>query len=198
MNLLPEQYVERSKNKARSNRVSIAIIMTLCAVAAVATHSRILMNSSVEHLAISQSRANSALELEVDATSLELKKARLETFINRYNNEKTVFAMGDIVATITNMLPDSFTLEDISLDIVQTEKGEAISGRLAGFAATDETIASLVSALQSQDPFAFVSMDYSKSRTIRGQRAREFRVSFLIDLESDWEVSRLVVVGGVE
>ena len=198
MNLLPEQYVEQSKNKARSNRVSIAIIMTLCAVAAVATHSRFLMNSSVEHLVISQSRANSALELEVDATSLELKKARLETFIDRYNNEKTVFAMGDIVATITNMLPDSFTLEDISLDVVQTEKGKAISGRLAGFAATDETIASLVSALQSQDPFGFVSMDYSKSRTIRGQRAREFRVSFLIDLESDWEVSRLVVVGGVE
>ena len=156
------------------------------------------MNSAVEHLVISQSRANSALELEVDATSLELKKARLETFIDRYNKEKTVFAMGDIVATITNMLPDSFTLEDISLDIVQTEKGKAISGRLAGFAATDETIASLVSALQAQDPFAFVSMDYSKSRTIRGQRAREFRVSFLIDLESDWEVSRLVVVGGVE
>jgi hypothetical protein len=41
-------------------------------------------------------------------------------------------------------------------------------------------------------------MDYSKSRIIRGARAREFRVSFLIDLESDWEVSRLVVVGGVE
>jgi len=198
MNLLPEQYVEQSKNKARSNRVAIAIIMTLCAVAVVATHSRFSMNSAVEHLVISQSRANSALELEVDATSLELKKARLETFIDRYNKEKTVFAMGDIVATITNMLPDSFTLEDISLDVVQTEKGKAISGRLAGFAATDETIASLVSALQAQDPFGFVSMDYSKSRTIRGQRAREFRVSFLIDLESDWEVSRLVVVGGVE
>jgi hypothetical protein len=96
------------------------------------------------------------------------------------------------------MLPESLTLEDISLDIVQTEKGKAISGRLAGFAATDETIASLVSALQTQNPFGFVSMDYSKSRIIRGARAREFRVSFLIDLESDWEVSRLVVVGGVE
>jgi hypothetical protein len=156
------------------------------------------MNSAVEHLVVTQSRANSALELEVDATSLELKKARLESFIDRYNNEKITFAMGDIVSTITNMLPESMTLEDISLDIVQTEDGRGISGRLAGFAATDEMIASLVSTLQTQTPFGAVSMDYSKSRTVRGMRAREFRVSFLIDLESQWEVSRMVVVGGEE
>ena len=198
MNLLPEQYVERSQNKARGNRVAIAIIMTLCAVAVIATHSRLSMNAAVEHLLVVQSRANSALELEVDATSLELQKARLESFIDRYNKEKNVFAMGDIVATITNILPDSMTLEDISLDIVQTEVGRGISGRLAGFASTDETIASLVSTLQTQEPFSSVSMDYSKSRNIRGKRAREFRVSFLIDLESDWVVSRMVVVGGEE
>jgi len=102
------------------------------------------------------------------------------------------------VSTITNMLPESMTLEDISLDIVQTEDGKGISGRLAGFAATDEMIASLVSTLQTQAPFGSVSMDYSKSRTVRGMRAREFRVSFLIDLESQWEVSRLIVVGGEE
>jgi|TARA_B100000959_G_scaffold262505_1_gene301007 hypothetical protein len=198
MNLLPDQYVERSKNKARSNRVAVAIIFLLCVVAVVATHSRLSMNSAVEHLVVTQSRANSALELEVDATSLELKKARLESFIDRYNNEKITFAMGDIVSTITNMLPESMTLEDISLDIVQTEDGRGISGRLAGFAATDEMIASLVSTLQTQTPFGAVSMDYSKSRTVRGMRAREFRVSFLIDLESQWEVSRMVVVGGEE
>jgi hypothetical protein len=198
MNLLPEQYVERSRNKARGNRVAIAIIMTLCAVAVIATHSRLSMNAAVEHLLVVQSRANSALELEVDATSLELQKARLESFIDRYNKEKNVFAMGDIVATITNILPDSMTLEDISLDIVQTEVGRGISGRLAGFASTDETIASLVSTLQTQEPFSSVSMDYSKSRNIRGKRARQFRVSFLIDLESDWVVSRMVVVGGEE
>ena len=198
MNLLPDQYIERSKNKARSNRVAVAIIITLCAVAAVATHSRLSMNAAVEHLIVMQTRANSALELEIDASSLELKKARLESFIDRYDKEKITFAMGDIVSTITNMLPESMTLEDISLDIVQTEDGKGISGRLAGFAVTDEMIASLVSTLQTQAPFGSVSMDYSKSRTVRGMRAREFRVSFLIDLESQWEVSRLIVVGGEE
>jgi hypothetical protein len=198
MNLLPEQYVERSKNKARSSRVAIAIIVTLCAVATVATHSRLAMNSSVEHLVIAQSRANSALELEVDATSLELRKANLESFINRYNNEKITFAMGDLVATITNLLPTSMTIEDLSLDIVQTEEGKRISGRLAGFASSDESIASLVSSLHEKEPFGEVSMDFSKSRTVRGKRAREFRVSFLINLENEWDLSRMVVVGDEE
>ncbi len=198
MNLLPEQYVERSKNKARSSRVAIAIIITLCAVATVATHSRLAMNSAVEHLVIAQSRANSALELEVDATSLELRKAKLESFINRYNNEKITFAMGDLVATVTNLLPTSMTIEDFSLDIVQAEEGKHISGRLAGFASSDESIASLVSSLHKKEPFGEVSMDFSKSRTVRGMRAREFRVSFLINLENDWELSQMVVVGGEE
>tara|TARA_B100000959_G_scaffold249579_1_gene277443 strand:- start:248 stop:844 length:597 start_codon:yes stop_codon:yes gene_type:complete len=198
MNLLPDQYVERSKNKARSNRVAVAIIITLCAVAAVATHSRLSMNAAVEHLVVSQSRANSALELEIDASSLELKKAKLEKFMDHYKEEKIIFAMGDIVSTITNMLPESMTLEEFSLDIVQTEDGKGISGRLSGFASTDETIATLVTSLQTKGPFSSVSMDYSKSREVRGFRAREFKVSFLIDLESNWDVTRLVVVGGEE
>ncbi len=196
MNLLPEKYVERSKNKARSGRVAIAIIITLCAVAAVATHSRLSMNSAVEHLVIAQSRANSALELEVDASSLESQKANIESFIERYNKENIVFAMGDIVATIANLLPGAITLEDLSLDIVETESGSGISGRLAGFASSDEIIAELVTLLQSHAPFGSVSMDFSKSKTVRGRRAREFRVSFLIDLENDWDVSRMVVIGG--
>jgi len=196
MNLLPEKYVERSKNKARSGRVAIAIIITLCAVAAVATHSRLSMNSAVEHLVIAQSRANSALELEVDASSLESQKANIESFIERCNKENIVFAMGDIVATIANLLPGAITLEDLSLDIVETESGSGISGRLAGFASSDEIIAELVTLLQSHAPFGSVSMDFSKSKTVRGRRAREFRVSFLIDLENDWDVSRMVVIGG--
>jgi Tfp pilus assembly protein PilN len=198
MNLLPDQYIERSRNKARSNRVAIAIIITLCAVAAIATHSRLSMNSSVERLLVTQSRANNALELEVDATELELKKDHLESFIKRYNMERTIFGMGDIVSTVTNMLPESVTLEDISLDIVETENGKGISGRLAGFASTDESIASLVSLLQSNDPFGSVSMDYSKSRTVLGMQAREFRISFLINLKNKWEVSRMHVIGGEE
>jgi len=198
VNLLPEQYVERSKNKARSNRVAIAIIIVLCAIAAIATHSRLSMNASVKNLIATQVRANSAVELEVDASSLEAKKAKLESFVKRYENEKTIFEMGELVATIANMVPDQMTLEELSLDIIQTEAGNGISGRLAGFAESDERIASFVSSLQQTEPFGAVSMDFSRSRTIREQRARGFRISFHIDLDKSWSVSKTFVATGGE
>jgi hypothetical protein len=52
--------------------------------------------------------------------------------------------------------------------------------------------------LHEKEPFGEVSMDFSKSRTVRGKRAREFRVSFLINLENEWDLSRMVVVGDEE
>ena len=190
MNLLPERYIERSLNSARSSRVAIAIITTLAVVAVVATHSRLAMNAAVERLVISQSRANSALTLEVDATSLEIRKTQLANFIERYDNSTNVFPMGSLVATITNLIPESMTLEDMSLDIVQTAKGSGISGRLSGFATSDELIAGVVSSLQNHAPFGSVRMDFSRSRTVRGCRARGFRISFLIELDQSWQLAK--------
>ena len=196
MNLLPERYIERSLNSARSSRVAIAIIVTLVAVAAVATHSRLAMNAAVDQLVVSQSRANSALKLEVDATSLQIRKTQLANFIERYDNSRNIFPMGSLVATITNMIPESMTLEELSLDIIQTEKGSGISGRLSGFATSDEMIAGVVSSLQNHAPFGSVRMDFSRSRTVRGLRARGFRISFLIELDQTWQLTKTTVLGG--
>ena len=199
MNLLPERYIERSLNSARSSRVAIAIIVTLVVIAAVATHSRLAMNAAVDQLVVSQSRANSALKLEVDATTLEVRKTKLANFIERYDNSTNVFPMGSLVATISNMIPESMTLEEMSLDIVQTEKGNGISGRLSGFATSDELIAGVVSSMQNHAPFDIVRMDFSRSRTVRGFRARGFRISFLIELDQSWQLAkRTAFVGGDE
>ena len=196
MNLLPEQYIERSLNSARSSRVAIAIIITLVVIAAVATHSRLAMNAAVDQLVASQSRANSALKLEVDATTLEVRKTKLANFIERYDNSTNVFPMGSLVATIANMIPESMTLEEMSLDIVQTEKGNGISGRLSGFATSDELIAGVVSSMQKHAPFDIVRMDFSRSRTVRGVRARGFRISFLIELDQSWQLAKRTAFAG--
>ena len=199
MNLLPERYIERSLNSARSSRVAIAIIVTLAVIAAVATHSRLAMNAAVDQLIISQSRANSALKLEVDATSLQVRKTKLANFIERYDNSTNAFPMGSLVATISNLIPESMTLEEMTLDIVQTEKGNGINGRLSGFATSDELIAEVVSSMQSHEPFGTVRMDFSRSRTVRGLRARGFRISFLIELDKTWKLSKTrAIAGGVE
>ena len=44
-------------------------------------------------------------------------------------------------------------------------------------------IAEFVSNLEGVDPFSDVSLDFSRTRSVRGFTAREFRLSFRIDLE---------------
>ncbi len=188
MNLLPEHYIERSKNRVRSSRVAIMIIVTLASVVAVATHSRISVNSATEKLIVAQARANGAIEIEVDATTLELKKEKLKTFVDKYQEIQLPFAVGDIIATIANALPENITVEELSFDVLESDGKRMITGHIAGFGSSDESIASVVSEFQTKPPFENVSMDFSRSRTIRGVRARGFRMSFSIDLLNNWVV----------
>ncbi len=196
MNLLPEHYIERSKNRVRSSRVAIMIIVSLASVVAVATHSRIAVNSATEKLIVAQARANGALEIEADATTLELKKEILETFVDKYQETELPFAVGDIIATITNALPPNITIEELSFDVLESDGKRMIAGHVSGFGSSDESIASVVSNFQTKPPFENVTMDFSRSRTVRGVRARGFRMSFSIDLSINWEIHIAIVNAG--
>jgi len=198
MNLLPEQYIKRSQIHALSNMLTIGIIVTLCIVTVVILHSRLLLDSSTTRFFNAQAEADDALELEIDASSLESRKKILDTFFERYQKYENVFPMADLVATISNLIPDAMTLEELSLDIIKTKTGRGISGRLAGFALSDETIALIVNALSEQELFESVSMDFSRSRDVRDSRVRGFRISFYIDLSRSWEFTRTIAVAGDE
>ncbi|MDP6602328.1 MAG: hypothetical protein QGH76_08535 [Phycisphaerales bacterium] len=196
MNLLPERYRERSLGRARSGRVAAATIAILGLTAIVATHARLSTKSASSRLVAAQARANDALEIESQASHLEQEKASLEKFVERYRNAEVSLPMGDIVATIANMLPQSVTLEELALDLVKSETGRKLTGRLAGFSETDEEIARLVDDLAATQPFEDVGMDFSRSRTVRGRQAREFRIGFSIDVDAPWRLQRGVASVG--
>jgi len=196
MNLLPENYIQRSKNRIRSSRVAIIIIISLGSVVAVATHSRIAINNATEQFIIAQARANGAIEVEADASTLVEQKKELESFVKKYKETELPFAIGDLVATITNALPTNITVEELALDILETDGSRIVSGHISGFGSSDESIAAVVSNFQTKPPFQSVTMDFSRSRTVRGLRARGFRMSFTIDLSNNWEVRTAVVDTG--
>ena len=194
MNLLPENYVKRSQKRARSSRLAILIIASLITLVAFSTHSRIAVNQSSEQLLIRQAHANEAIKLEVDATDLELEKAQLKSFITKYQAQDTLLDFGDVIATITNLLPESLTLEEFTLDFVLSEEEKGISGRLAGFALSDEVIANVVEEMQNRHPFSSVRMDFSRSRIVRKKQARGFSISFFIDLSVPFEISQEILI----
>jgi hypothetical protein len=71
-----------------------------------------------------------------------------------------------------------------------------LTGEISGFAANDQHIAELVSALESTAPFQNVSLDFSRSRRVNDRDAREFRLSFRIDLDDTYQVTHLDGIGG--
>ena len=56
------------------------------------------------------------IEIEADAHTLEIQKNELETFVKRYRKAVLPYEIGDIIATITNVLPTSITVEELAQD----------------------------------------------------------------------------------
>lgn len=189
MNLLPTRYRERSLGQARSSRVAIAAIVALGAAVALATHARLSSSSSQTRLLAAQVRADGARAVETSATRLELAKIKLERFVDSYHREELPLPMGDLLATIAGVLPASVTVEELRLDLVDDDGTRRIDARLEGFARSDVEVTELVERLANREPFTGVTMDFSRSRSVRGATARGFRIGFHVNLDEVWEIA---------
>ena len=63
-----------------------------------------------------------------------------------------------------------------------------LTGELRGVAATDDDVAEIVARMQAHTLIEHVSLDFSRSRAVRGRGAREFRISFGINLDVPYRV----------
>ncbi len=189
MNLLPTRYRERSLSQARSSRVAIAAIVALGAAVALATHARLSSTSSQSRLIAAQVRADGARAVETRATRLELAKIRLERFVDSYRREELPLPMGDLLATIAGVLPPSVTVEELRLELVEDDGTRRIDARLEGFARSDVEVTELVERLAKREPFTGVTMDFSRSRSVRAATARGFRIGFHVNLDGAWKIA---------
>ena len=75
--------------------------------------------------------------------------------------------------------------------VVDDETGprpRVLTGEVSGFAATDADIAEIVARMESRALYEHVSLDFSRTLVVRERGAREFRISFLIDLDVPYRV----------
>ena len=108
-----------------------------------------------------------------------------------------------LLSTIVNRLPASASLDRVDLNgssraPVRSARSNAKSasddiqprflvGELAGFAASDAEIIKILESLSSMHPFEDITLDFTRTRTVRGHSAREFRISFRVNLDSAYE-----------
>lgn len=144
-----------------------------------------------------------AEQLESDAQAAQLHRTALVQLREQHAAlDKQVAVRRELVqpigyaqtlAVLTAMLPDSITLEKLSLTtVLQHEEGDAqpqndhIALSMEGLALDDLTVASLVADLDDSPLFDNVKLRGSRGETVRGIAARRFRVDLTLNLEREF------------
>lgn len=205
LDLLPDSIRARSEAGARMGRYITAFVITVLVVVALTTHARLSLQGARAQLRTAEADADRVLTQEQKIETLQTQLTDLRGELELYSRVALPLPISRVVATIVNELPDSVALDRIDLDAQTRRSGQGprtrsaeqtdqqlpriLVGELGGFAASDQDITELVKRLEGTAPFRDVNLDYSRSRLVRTQSAREFRVSFRIDLDARYELS---------
>jgi type IV pilus assembly protein PilM len=211
LDLLPGSIRARSLAGLRTGRLVGACLLAIIILVALTTHSRIFLNRARANLETVQGQADLVLAADAQAHELRSELHQIQQYIARYRRIAVPLETSRVLASVINALPPSVTLERISLEVgahrlagssrrnnpandggEDRPVGRSLTGTVAGFAATDQEIAELVAAMGAIPPFRDVSLDFSRTRSVRDKPAREFRLSFWIDLDRPYEVLDMV------
>lgn len=204
IDLLPESIRARSQAAVVAGRYIAVLLIASMLLLVPATHSRFQLESARDRMRAAEEQADLVLTAEAKASQLRDELRETRVFIDRYEHLAMPIPMSRLIATITNELPASATLDRIDLNAAgRNARGlvrrrglrdnsespqRLLIGELSGFAASDRDVADFVERLDSLGLCRQVSLDFSRTRNIRGRSAREFRVSFRIDLDRAYEV----------
>ena len=173
-------------------------------VALTATHARFRLSHAHEQLHVAEQQASLVVADEAQASRLRAQLRETRQFIERYERTALPLDMSRVLATVVNDLPVNVTLDRIDLvagvrrtgrsarsrgaDDETGPRPRVLNGELRGFAATDADVAEIVARMESRALYEHVSLDFSRTRVVRERGAREFRISFLIDLDVPYRV----------
>jgi hypothetical protein len=204
IDLLPEAVRVRSQAGVRTGRyVTAAVLITLVLVL-LTTHSWLTLKRARAEYQTAREQADMVLATEARAESLRQQISEIRTEIDRYDRIALPLDVSAVLATIANGMPNGMTLDRIDFEagayrIVRSPRSKgadeaketpprALNGEVSGFAPTDREIAEFVGYLSDTPPFENVSLDFSRTRVVRDRSAREFRLSFRIDLETPYDI----------
>ena len=203
VDLLPSSIRARSLAGLRTGRYIAACVLGLIIVIAVATASRVRLDRVQHRLEAVRDQANMVMAADEQAAGLRADLGKIHEFIDRYGQIALPLETSRVLATAIRELPASVTLDRIEINAGARRSARSarsrgrdgeeappriLTGTLSGFAVSDGEIAALVARLRDIPPFSEVSLDFTRTRVVRGRAAREFGLSFRIDLELAYDV----------
>ena len=206
INLLPDVFRAQSEAGVVAGRYVVSLLIAVVLLGLAATHSRLMLDLARQRLRVAEEHADIALSAETKAAQLRRQLDDTRDYIRRYELIALPIEISRVVATLTNILPQSATLDRIDLaagtprtarstkrrsNTTEGTVARTLTGELSGFALTDRDVAELVNRIEDIGLFEHVRLDYSRSRSVRGENARGFRISFHADLGVRFEVTDL-------
>ena len=207
IDLMPDDIRARGQAGLRMGQFTAFAVVSMTAVIAVATHSKIALSTAQERLFETAGQAEQVFATEARAAELRHELESIQSYTRVYERLSFPLEVGDVLATVVNMLPESVSLDEIDLDAGERVLGHTarsrgldksdvapprmLTGEISGFALNDQDIAELVSMLESSPPFEHVSLDFSRGRRVNDHDAREFRLSFRIGLDDSYRVTHV-------
>ena len=205
INLITAVMTRRLQAGRRTRRIVGACLAMVACMLVTATHARMRMERAVSINEATAIRADRALELERSLADIDSSMTDIRSFMQEYREVALPLETTRLIATLTRSLPPSITLVELELEyddglnargrIEGTPRGpRRLVGEIAGVASNDADIATLVQVIGDREPFAEVNLDYSRSRTVRTRPARDFRLSFIVDMDHAFEVTPAITV----
>ncbi len=206
IDLLPDAIRARSQAGIVAGRYIVSLIIAVVLIGLAATHSRLMLDLARQRLRVAEEQADIVLSAEATAINLRETLDATSEYIRRYELIAMPVEISRVVATLVNLLPESTTLDRIDIKAGTPNAGRSARGRarkgagparrsltgeLSGFALSDLQVAELVARIEDIGLFDQVSLDFSRSRTVRGVQARGFRISVRADLDVKFDVSDL-------
>ncbi|MCL4209671.1 MAG: PilN domain-containing protein [Phycisphaeraceae bacterium] len=199
IDLLPEVMRIKTQARASASRNVTMATLTVTALVLLSTHAKMVRGAAESELRLLRHEVKVLEQNEREADRLQSELERLRRLEDRQRRVETPLPISRIIAELVGAMPDSMTIDrlDVNAEQVRRQRSTPSKGgtdpgprvlvaEVAGFARDDLDITRFVSNLDGREPFADVSLDYSRQRQVHGVPAREFRLSFTIDFDAAW------------
>ncbi len=209
VNLVPPSIADRVARGRASRRVMLASACIGTVALGIALTARWIDARSAQMLAAAREAGAPVIALDEEIAKLRSEQRDIAASVELQRSVGVAIPASGLVRAIAGALPAGALLEKIDLNYenVQgtnkkirrvakdTPTTRELVGEIAGIAADESDVNSIVDGLGALAPISQVSLESSRSREFRGHNAREFRVKFRVDLDRRWKLPEITAAG---
>lgn len=198
IDLTPMQCRETLGRRTRIRRWAIAYAATAVAVAGAVALSSAGISARGLHRSTLAEEARRRWERDEEVQRLLREIRAAEENITRYNRLAWPLRVTEAIDVLGDSVPSGVALSGLLVTPREEQVRGAKAGvnpparsllivELEGYSPSDTQVAEFVSRLESNSLFSRVRLEYTRSATIDGVEAREFRIACEIDLLAKYQ-----------